>query len=169
MARPTKWSKKLGDRLFEAISEHGSFTRVEQLPGMPTRRTLSRWANDPDHPFFLINARAREQHGVEAGAKVGQIAMSILAGRMSPKVGWAAGRLLQWTAERYAPRQFGKTGDDRGGPVIQPVIQLPPPSLDDAALERLDPARKRVENTARLPAGGSGGHAPAVDDGCAVR
>lgn len=169
MARPTKWSKKLGDRLFDAIVQHKSFSKIEKLPGMPSRRTLSRWANDPEHPFCLTNARASEMHGLEAGAKVAAIADAILAGRISPKVGWSAGRLLQWTAERCAPNAYGARRDE-AATVVQPVIQLPPPSLSDADLEALDPARRRVENRALPPgqdggASGSSGAAPSVGDG----
>lgn len=60
MGRPTKYSKKLANRICELLSSGESLRGICLLPDMPDRSTILRWAMDPKHEFHDLYERARE-------------------------------------------------------------------------------------------------------------
>lgn len=58
--RPTKYTKALGDRIADLVTEGYSLRTIAKRKGMPGLRTMVRWYADEEHPFRPQILRARE-------------------------------------------------------------------------------------------------------------
>ncbi len=56
----TVYTEDLGTRICEALAEGRTLRSVCEPDGMPSDVTVRRWAADPDHPFAVHYAHARE-------------------------------------------------------------------------------------------------------------
>ena len=56
--RPTKYSNKLADAIFERLADGEPISRICRRPGMPCRRTVMRWQDErPDFCHLITMAR----------------------------------------------------------------------------------------------------------------
>ena len=110
MARPYKTNSKqtpeLEARILKCICDGMSLHSICKLDGIPPRETIHRWIKrDPD--FSRRYDEAREERGNFYGEKVAEIASDVLDGKIDYNIGRVAGGLLQWTAARMSPKNFG--------------------------------------------------------------
>tara|TARA_R100000426_G_scaffold53444_1_gene38639 strand:+ start:1792 stop:2274 length:483 start_codon:yes stop_codon:yes gene_type:complete len=110
MARPYKTNSKqtpeLEARILKCICDGMSLNSICKLDGIPPRETIHRWIKrDPD--FSRRYDEAREERGNFYGEKVAEIASDVLDGKIDYNIGRVAGGLLQWTAARMSPKNFG--------------------------------------------------------------
>ena len=110
MARPYKTNSKqtpeLEARILKCICDGMSLHSICKLDGIPPRETIHRWIKrDPD--FSRRYDEAREERGNFYGEKVAEIASDVLNGKIDYNIGRVAGGLLQWTAARMSPKNFG--------------------------------------------------------------
>ena len=59
--RPTAYTPELGETICALLAEGNTLSSIcKKHSGLPSERTIRRWALDPEHPFSPQYARARE-------------------------------------------------------------------------------------------------------------
>lgn len=111
MARPSIYTEELADKIVALMIEGNSLHAICQKSDMPSYSTAMAWKRDPEHPFSVIYARARDDRGTYWGEKVAEIAMACIQGKIDPKAARVAIQGIMWTAERMNPREFGEKVD----------------------------------------------------------
>ncbi|KZX61293.1 hypothetical protein A3724_16610 [Alcanivorax sp. HI0033] len=132
MARPSKYSKALADKICARIAEGESLVRICKDPKMPHRSTVLKWRGENDE------FSDKYAHAYEMGADKAFEEMEELAATATPEtVGVVKLQLdaRKWTLARKMPKKYGDKVQQEitgagGGPVrtessiewnIQPV------------------------------------------------
>jgi hypothetical protein len=132
MARPTRYTDKLGKKIADLISDGASLRSIGEMPTMPSRRTMREWL--ARHPAFRQSydtARTEWIHSVEEEiANLADQAQSIAESSANPAAAINGLRTTiaakQWLLSKLAPSVYGDriaqeiTGKD-GTALMQPA------------------------------------------------
>ncbi|MFW6278189.1 MAG: hypothetical protein ACOC1T_02150 [Halorhodospira sp.] len=136
MARPTKYSKALANRLCQRLAAGESLRSICASDKFPSISTVLLWVVDGDHEEFSEQyVRAREAAGYAHADRVVETVEKLLADKLKPDVAKAVMDGLKWSAERMAPKSHSPrhqvTGEG-GGPIEKVTrVELVAPGLDD--------------------------------------
>lgn len=106
MARPSKYSEELVNKICERIADGESLRAICREDGMPDHNTVIRWKNEKPE-FCSQYARARED---QADGLFDQ-ALGILKEDFKDNVDVQAAKVrldvIKWTAGKLAPKKYG--------------------------------------------------------------
>jgi hypothetical protein len=149
---PSNYTKAIADRIIDLIAEGRSLAAIEQMDGMPARRTVRDWIDrKPD--FASRYAAARLQWVDSVAEEINQLADS--APRVAAEAGEFGNAAVQalrvqidtkrWLLSKIAPSKYGyklaveATGKD--GKDLLPADATAPDRLALAILAVLQPAK----------------------------
>lgn len=118
MARPTSFTKELGEAVCDALCEGVSLTRFCKSPKAPSRATVYRWlrADEAFHAAFQV-AREIQAHAINDVA-VGYALAEIKIG--DPKKASVRLDAAKWSSAQLAPKVYGAKAQltgEAGGPI----------------------------------------------------
>lgn len=58
--RPTLYTEEIANTICERLIEGQTIREIAEDENMPSKRTITRWATEPEHPFWPLYVRARE-------------------------------------------------------------------------------------------------------------
>ncbi|MFG6159637.1 hypothetical protein ACGTNG_12595 [Halomonas sp. 1390] len=121
MARPSKYTKAIGDRICRRLAEGESLRSICSDPKLPTKSTVLLWVVDGKHDSFSDQyTRAREAAGYSHADRIIDTIDQVGAKDMKPEVAKVILDGLKWSAERMSPKAHSPrhqlTGAG-GGPV----------------------------------------------------
>lgn len=58
--RPTIYTEEIANTICERLIEGQTIRQIAEDEAMPSKRTITRWATEPKHPFWPLYVRARE-------------------------------------------------------------------------------------------------------------
>lgn len=128
MARPTKYSKEIADKICQEIATTSKgLNAICKIDGMPSVRTVYNWLNDSEFAEFLQSyTRAREAQADLIAEEIIQIADDSSNDTMTIKKGdeeievenkeWVNRSRLRvdarkWIASKLAPKKYGDKVD----------------------------------------------------------
>ena len=123
MARPSRYTTKLGEAICEEIADGYGLAEVCRAEGMPHRGTVRRWLLNPAtmyDGFRTMYARARETQADTHADEITEIADTCPVG------GEAKARLRidarKWSAAKRAPRKYGTDRVEHAGDPEAPIV-----------------------------------------------
>ena len=118
MARPSSYTKELGDEICRRIEDGESLLQICSSDKMPSRDTVRVWLRDDRFPEFSANyARAREESAHASADLIKELARRVAAGDLDANAARVAIDAEKWAAGRRKPKVYGDrqivdVGDD---------------------------------------------------------
>ncbi|NVK02442.1 MAG: hypothetical protein HWE12_12930 [Oceanospirillaceae bacterium] len=112
MARPSKYTPKLGSIICWRLAGGESLRSICRDPSMPANSTVLLWIVDGNHSDFSEQYRmAREAAGYAHADRLIEIVERVEVGELSPASARVMADQLKWSAERMAPKAHSSRQD----------------------------------------------------------
>lgn len=133
MARPTKYTSKLTDRICVRLASGESLRSICKDKDMPAVSTVLLWVVDGRHPEFSEQyARAREAQGHYHVDEMLDMRYEVLSGEIDPQSARVVADMIKWSAERMSRKAFSskdhkddKQPDDMAEVLTKLIDKLP--------------------------------------------
>lgn len=137
MARPTKYTKALGDKICARLAGGESLRAICRDDGIPSLSTVLLWVVDGKHEQFSVQYRvAREAAGYAHADRIIESVDKVEREEIDAATARAMMDGLKWAAERMAPKAHGPkqaidhTSSDGSMTPKPTTIELVAPSVD---------------------------------------
>lgn len=137
MARPTKYTKALGDRICARLAGGESLRSICRDDGIPALSTVLLWVVDGKHPEFSVQYRvAREAAGYAHADRIIESVDKVEREEIDAATARAMMDGLKWAAERMAPKAHAPkqavdhTSSDGSMSPKPTTIELVAPNVD---------------------------------------
>lgn len=116
MARPTDYTKELGDQICARIAEDEGVAAICRDESMPSRTTIYAWLRTQEE-FANNYAHARLDQGHTAADEMREVRRKVADGTLDPAAARVIADALKWEAGRRNPKAYGdKAAVELSGP-----------------------------------------------------
>lgn len=136
MARPSRYTTKLGEAICNEIANGKGLPEIEKMDGMPSARQIHRWlaSEAPTYAGFRqMYARAREDQADFLFDQIAETAADV-------EIDTQRARLIvdtqKWRLAKLRPRKYGtdrvEHAGDTDAPLAVSIVRVNAPPPDDA-------------------------------------